>query len=188
MNKIKVELSLVCDFNNEEYEFSVYQNNQGTVDPKDYEKKYIKAELFIDGRKIGGYFDYTSLLVDGYDNRGWYEKEEGRITPEFGSAFYPLSCSCGEPGCNGIGEGVSTKYNKEKMIWNITDKTTRDHFGSDRLEFDREEYDLVIRKIWRYLHNVAFESPDLSLETELTVSEYLFNQKLNNAPFYIEIY
>lgn len=188
MNKLKVKLSLTIDVDNEEYEDAVYQKGAANVDINDYNKKYVSAELFIDDRKIGGYFDYTSLLVNSYDNRSYIDKEEGFLTPQFSSAFYPLSCSCGEPGCNGIDEGVATKFTKETMIWHITDESTKQSFGTDKLVFDRKEYDLVVRSIWQYLHNIAIEDPDLSLETSLKVSEYLCNQKMNNSLYYIEIY
>lgn len=186
MNKINVLLEIKEYFDEQEYKYDVSCYGEKNVKKENYQRKYISSKLIIDDKPINFYFDYTSLLTNSFDNRSFWEKEEGFIKSEKYSYFYPLSCACGEPGCNNIGEGVKTEFNKEKMTWYITDKTSQKAFGVERLDFNRSEYDLLIKKIWKFLHSSVLDNPQLSEEEYFTVSEYLMNVKMKNPKYFMD--
>lgn len=89
------------------------------------------------------------------------------------SSFYPFNCSCGEPGCASIWNGVMSKHKKNTVIW----KTKKDdgyHFMKSFYEFDKKQYIDEIVKAFITFKSISYVKVDHH-GGPVTIEEYYKN-------------
>lgn len=146
---------------------------------------YFELNLYINGDKVDSYIDPLSLIL--YINKNTSrERCEWMYPNPVGSEFYPLSCSCGCPGCNGIHNGIYIKHKKKTTEWSIEPidfESYKNTLSKRHYRFNTIQYRYQILKLWKWINeNVSHEKFSYTdqvitcldvIREDLDLSEYL---------------
>ncbi len=146
-----------------------------------YEINHINTELKLNGVALQSdqYINYAAFLIKSKNTKPFYLPEN--IKAKSRSGFYPLTCSCGDAGCDGIYNGVHSKHKLNKVKWIVTDPVTQKRLGGKYFSFDKEQYESEVSKIWQWLHqnkdlfyqdNVNFKLTSIAEDLEYWKKEY----------------
>jgi len=110
----------------------------------------IITTVKINSKVINWFADYTAFLNSSHDNRTWWQKEEN-LQRDKGSDFYPFNCSCGEPGCAGIWDGIYSKHRARTVEWRIPKDSGYEFLDKPFYRFSRGLYDAELKVLWDFL-------------------------------------
>lgn len=84
--------------------------------------------------------DITALMFDSLDSRSWHERITNDKSDTKESNFYPFTCSCGEPGCAGIWNGVRVKNRRKTVEWRTSKEDGYTFLDKQFYSFDKAQY------------------------------------------------
>lgn len=67
------------------------------------------------------------------------------------SFFYPFSCSCGEPSCAGIWNGIRSKERKYTIEWRLNKKDGYGFLEKTFYSFSRDVYETMVKDVLKHL-------------------------------------
>lgn len=81
-----------------------------------------------------------ALMFDSLDSRSWHERITNDKSDSKASSFYPFTCSCGEPGCAGIWNGIRVKNRRKTVEWRTSKEDGYKFLDKQFYSFDKAQY------------------------------------------------
>lgn len=139
-------------------------------------EKHLDILIEINGVYIPHYVDWYNLLINQWSS---YERFRGHYYSE----FYPFNCSCDEPGCVGIFNGIFIKHRKNTIEWRLNKEDGYGFLEKTFYEFRRVSYDAELAKVWCFIHENkdAYDSPWFKLKDSMSVlmADPLLSSRVN---------
>lgn len=101
----------------------------------------VKVGLILNNKEYSPQdydMDIYSLLFKNLNSKTWYDLIDNTVSDA--SDFYPFSCSCGEPGCAGIWNGIRIKPRKHTIEWRASLQDGYKFLDKHFFSFDRQQY------------------------------------------------
>lgn len=111
--------------------------------PSDKIKCLVQIRLFLNSKPCDTFISYDVL---NYKKEDWihtYPDSEKDFT------FYPFTCDCDVPGCNGFHTAVDITYTPEYITWNFDDSERKaiNIAGKQHFIFSRKNYEQSAQKV-----------------------------------------
>ena len=130
---------------------------------KEQSSEFTNGELSINGKVVPGYVDWADLMFNFALNDShskWWRAERNSQDPTL-SNFFPISCSCGNPGCAGIYEGIQVRYRRHTVEWVVPVHKGYPAF-KPIYRFSRQEYEALILSVLQFYTSLSTENPLIS--------------------------
>lgn len=120
-------------------------------DIQDNDILLLNAKIVINGQVIPfEVVDIQIILNKGMNSNVDYWNNH-KLNPIKYSGFYPFTCSCGEPGCAGIWNGILVKVRKNTVEWRCSNDDGYNFLPKKFYSFKREKYENWIEGIRNFI-------------------------------------
>lgn len=91
------------------------------------------------------------------------------LSLRFSGEFFPLTCSCGEPGCAGVWEGIRIVHSPGMVVWDVNVPYSEPYDAAEhepsvmRLQFRRDQYFSSIISGWLEARALSTTNPSCTI-------------------------
>jgi hypothetical protein len=151
-----------------------------TVKLDDHEFERLDIILSVNGTEIHRTTDLFEFLL------GYFKTIPDVYEKHVVYNFYPITCSCGVPGCAGIWNGINLKYKRHSVEWRIgPNDGYKGIFEKNYFQFNRHAYDLEIANLWNFTKSNSHLATDDEDQEVSSILQY-WNEEFPERVRYLD--